>query len=549
VNKAATLVLAISLAAPAAVHAQTSGNPLVALWSEGKPAFGIFVPNEKPVPRGQAQRPREMPAAVYTREGGAKLAANPLYDFVFLNLEGRYDAAAVKAISEGLRSAKGARKALIVRIPTIEAEGADAAKVRVKEAFALGADGVTIPHVRSVDEAKLAIGFFKAANVNVWSPSNPTGDKIAMLMIEDPGALAQAAEIADLEGYSVLACGIGSLTRALGNDAAAGEAGTQKVLAESKRVKLPNMLTATVSDVEKRVKEGFLGILAMGEAADDAIKRGLVVAGRQAPRPTASVNQQPRLDVLNMARPIDMHDSVWIEDLTMMEVRDLLKAGKTTALILTGGIEENGPYLTTGKHNNVLKVTGESIARSLGNALVAPIVTLEPGNPERVRTPGTVFLSPETYRAVLSDMATSLKTQGFRHIIFLGDSGGNQKPMQEVSLALNAKWAGDPSDARTHFIPEYYNYEDVEKYQGEVLGIHEKLEGLHDDYYISSIIMVHDPKAVRMDERIKAGKFSINGVSLAPAEKTIENGRKIIAFRTEKTVAAIKKALAAGTSP
>ncbi len=42
---------------------------------------------------------------------------------------------------------------------------------------------------------------------------------------------------------------------------------------------------------------------------------------------------------------------MWIEDLTMLEVRDLIKGGKTTALILTGGIEENGPYLTTGKHN------------------------------------------------------------------------------------------------------------------------------------------------------------------------------------------------------
>jgi creatinine amidohydrolase len=187
---------------------------------------------------------------------------------------------------------------------------------------------------------------------------------------------------------------------------------------------------------------------------------------------------------------------------------------------------------------------GESIARALGNALVAPIVTLEPGNPERVRSPGTVFLSPETYRAVLSDMATSLKTQGFTHIFFLGDSGGNQTPMQEVSLALNARWSEDPSGAKTYFIPEFYNYEEVEKYQGEALGIHEQLEGLHDDYYISSIIMVHDPVAVRMNERIKAGKFIINGVSLAPAEKTIENGKKIVAFRTEKTVAAIKKAIA-----
>jgi creatinine amidohydrolase len=265
----------------------------------------------------------------------------------------------------------------------------------------------------------------------------------------------------------------------------------------------------------------------------------------QPQRPTASVNTQPRVDVAGMARPIDMHDTVWIEDLTMMEVRDLLRAGKTTVLILTGGIEENGPYLTTGKHNNVLRVMGDSIARSLGFALVAPIVTLEPGNPERVRTPGTVFLSAETYRAVMTDMAVSLKTQGFRNVILLGDSGGNQKPMQEVADALNAKWKGDPSGARAYFIPEYYNYDEVEKFEQEVLGIHEKLEGLHDDYYITALIAVHDPNGVRMKERVKAGKFAINGVNLAPIEKTVANGRRIAAFRTEKTVAAINRALAA----
>jgi creatinine amidohydrolase len=265
-------------------------------------------------------------------------------------------------------------------------------------------------------------------------------------------------------------------------------------------------------------------------------------------RPVASVNQQPRVDALGMARPIDMHDTIWIEDLTMMEVRDLIKAGKTTALILTGGIEENGPYLTTGKHNNVLRVTGEAIGRKLGDALIAPIVTLEPGNPERVRTPGTVFLSQETYRAVLTDMAVSLKTQGFKNIFYLGDSGGNQKPMQEVADALNAKWKGDPSGARAYFIAEYYNYGEVEKFAADVLGIHEKLEGLHDDYYISAIIAVNGLDGIRLPERIKANKATINGVSLTPAEKTIENGRKIIAFRTEITINAIRKAMAATTS-
>jgi creatinine amidohydrolase len=262
------------------------------------------------------------------------------------------------------------------------------------------------------------------------------------------------------------------------------------------------------------------------------------------PRPVASVNQQPRVDVLGMPRPIDMRDTRWIEDLTMMEVRDLIKAGNTTALVLTGGIEENGPYLTTGKHNNVLRAMGDPIARGLGDALIAPIVTLEPGNPERVRTPGTIVLSAATYRSVLADIATSLKAQGFKSIVFLGDSGGNQRPMQEVADALNTTWKADQSDVRAYFIPEYYNYGEVEQFEKDVLGINEKLEGLHDDYYISSIVMVHDTNGVRMPERVKAGKFAINGVSLAPASKTIENGRKIIAFRTEKTVAAIRKAMA-----
>ena len=249
------------------------------LWEQGKPAFGVFVPNENPqrFVRGQ---PR--PKGIYTAAGAAKLAANPLYDFVFLNLEGGYDPAAVKAVAEGLRqgAAAGPRKTLLVRIPTIEQDGLALTQTRVKEVLAAGADGVTLPHIRSVDEAKQAIGMFREAKADVWSPSNPTGRIIAMLMLEDPAAVAVASDIADLDGFSVLACGIGSLTQALGGDRAAGEAGTQKVLAESRRVGLPNMLTASPTDVEQRVKEGFLGLLGQGASADQMIQAGRKAAGR-----------------------------------------------------------------------------------------------------------------------------------------------------------------------------------------------------------------------------------------------------------------------------
>ena len=161
------------------------------------------------------------------------------------------------------------------------------------------------------------------------------------------------------------------------------------------------------------------------------------------------------------------------------------------------------------------------------------------------RLPAFVLLSPDTFKAVVSDMAVSLKTQGFKHIVLLGDSGGNIKPLGEVAETLNAKWKAAAVDARAYSIPEYYNYGEVEQFEQSALGIHEKMEGLHDDYYISAIIAVQDPNGIRMPERVKAGKFVINGVSLAPIEKTVENGRKIIAFRTEKTVAAIRKAMEA----
>ncbi len=254
---------------------------------------------------------------------------------------------------------------------------------------------------------------------------------------------------------------------------------------------------------------------------------------------------------MNAPRPIAALDSVWMEQLTWMEVRDAIKAGKTTALILTGGVESNGPHLATGKHNYVLTVMGEAIARKLGNALVAPIVTMEPGRPDSDRVaPGSVFLSPETYEAVLTDMALSLKSMGFTNVVFLGDSGGNQTGMKNVATKLNDRFKGAP--ARFHFVPEYYNYPAVRQFV-QANGVTETMEfeasqgsdGIHEEYGIDALMMLYDPKTVRLDERKKAGKTTINGADLLPLDKTLAMGRRIVELRTSLTVAAINKSLAA----
>ena len=244
-------------------------------------------------------------------------------------------------------------------------------------------------------------------------------------------------------------------------------------------------------------------------------------------------------------RPIEAVDTVFIEDMTWMEVRDAMKAGKDTIIVATGGIEQNGPYLVAGKHNVVLRATTDAIARKLGNALVAPIVGFVPEGDidpptSHMNYPSTVSLTEETYRHLLTDICACYRTHGFKHIVLLGDSGGNIDGMKAVAADLNTQWKGGKS--HIHFIPEYYNYGDV-KHWLEEQGVKQTDDNLHDDFAITAIMLTVDPTSVRMKQRIAANKFQINGIDLAPVEKTIAWGKKITNYRAEVAVKAIRAAI------
>ena len=252
---------------------------------------------------------------------------------------------------------------------------------------------------------------------------------------------------------------------------------------------------------------------------------------------------------------LDAHDSVFLEELTWLEVRDAMRAGKRTAIVATGGIEMNGPYLALGKHNYVLRATTEAIARQLGDALIAPIVPFVPeGDIEpptgHMRYPGTISVTADTFQRLLIDIASSLRTHGFEHIVLIGDSGGNQAGMKAVAAELSAKWVGAATNGaaanagaatRIHFIPEYYDLQGVTDWL-ESQGIKEKDEELHDEVAIEAVMATVDPTLIRAKQRIAKGKFSINGVDLAPLEKTVALGKRVTEFRAQKTVEAIRKA-------
>src|SRR3989442_6867092 len=157
-----------------------------------------------------------------------------------------------------------------------------------------------------------------------------------------------------------------------------------------------------------------------------------------------------------------------------------------------------------------------------------------------MRYPGTIRFSQYPFKRLLPDIASSLRAHGFKQVILIGDSGGNQQGMKEGAAQLSGKW----TDGRTkiHYIPEYYDYPGLTKWL-QSQGVHEVDEGHHDDYGITAEMMVVDPNTVRMNERMAKGKFSINGVKLAPAKKTIEMGKRAVEFRAGVTVEAISKAI------
>ncbi|MBM83557.1 MAG: hypothetical protein CMJ78_23605 [Planctomycetaceae bacterium] len=246
----------------------------------------------------------------------------------------------------------------------------------------------------------------------------------------------------------------------------------------------------------------------------------------------------------NSKRTIEGTDTVFIEDMTWMEVRDAIVDGKTTAIVATGGVEQNGPYLVTGKHNVVLKGATDVLARKLGNALVAPIVPFVPEgdiDPPTVhmKYPGTISVTEETFAALLTDICASLRQHGFTDIVLIGDSGGNQAGMKKVAAVLSKRWQS--SGSMVHYIAEYYNFPDVTKYLEEN-GVKQTPEGYHDDFGMTAMMAAVDPNSVRAKQRIKAGKFRINGVDLAPLDETIKWGHRLIDFRAEAAAKAIRAA-------
>src|SRR5438067_1066835 len=87
--------------------------------------------------------------------------------------------------------------------------------------------------------------------------------------------------------------------------------------------------------------------------------------------------------------------------MTWPEVKAAIAAGKTTALVYTGGTEQRGPQNVNGGHTLMAQDTVKAIAEKLGNAIFLPVLPYTPNNAS-ADLPGTIGLTNEILAQVLT---------------------------------------------------------------------------------------------------------------------------------------------------
>ena len=242
-------------------------------------------------------------------------------------------------------------------------------------------------------------------------------------------------------------------------------------------------------------------------------------------------------------------DSVFVDDLTWVELQGRVRAGTTTLVVPIGGTEQNGPHMVLGKHNLRVKLLSERIARSLGNALVAPVLAYVPEGSvapptAHMRFPGTITVPEATFEKVLEYAARSFRQHGFRDVVFLGDHGGYQKSLKAVADRLNREWAATP--VRVHAVDDYYRAGEVAYPQAlKSRGYRDEEIGTHAGLADTSLALAVEPRLVRAD-RLQAGEplGRAEGVYGDPRRSSAELGQLGVEAIVDATVTAIKRAVA-----
>lgn len=246
--------------------------------------------------------------------------------------------------------------------------------------------------------------------------------------------------------------------------------------------------------------------------------------------------------------PAPPPDSLEIGAMTSPQLAAAVAAGWRTAILPSGGLEQNGPHMIIAKHDHIVRWTAREIARRLGHTLVAPVISYVPeggwdpptGN---MAWPGTLGVTPQVFAGVLEGAARSLKLAGFRAICMLADNGMSQAPQAEIAARLDRAWARE--GVRVLHVGRYYQAAAAQDRQLLAEGVPQAALGSHAGLADTAELMATHPEGVdlpRLEGRSGA-VLERAGASGDPSLASAARGRALLELRIAAGVEEIRAAL------
>ncbi len=249
------------------------------------------------------------------------------------------------------------------------------------------------------------------------------------------------------------------------------------------------------------------------------------------------------------AAPLVAQRSVYIEDLTWPEVQQAIQSGKTSAIIYAGSTEQNGPHMAIGKHNFIARYVAGAIAIKLGDALVYPTLPFAiTGDPVKktghMRFPGSVTLTPQTYRSVVHDIALSAINAGFRNVFIMGDHGDGQDILGAVAKELDGQWKSKA--VRIFYVPDVYFKEKQQAHAYETahgITTHDVHAGTDDTSELMALDGQH--RWIRSDKLApsEGARTAVTGVDGDPTKAMPALGNVFLLYKIDDGVAQIRQLL------
>jgi creatinine amidohydrolase len=245
---------------------------------------------------------------------------------------------------------------------------------------------------------------------------------------------------------------------------------------------------------------------------------------------------------------------VFMSGMSSAAIDEAVRAGKRTAIIVVGSVEQHGPHLPCDTDSVYGAEIAGRVARRLGDALVAPVIM--PGiSDHHLGFAGTFTVPAGLVVEQVKAYISSLARMKFERVVLTSSHGGNFGPLASAEPEL-AAWARENGLTLLTVLSLHAFVAALRKIPAE-RGLDQGLSAVQADLIETSIMLHLRPDLVRMDLaeighmedfdidalfRDGLKTMTANGILGDPRGATAELGAAIVSELEEYLLAGIREA-------